>query len=363
MATNSAHQLYFPSSGVNHGGQVSGPPSGPDGKGNVWIQGFSFGDPRFVGDRSGNTGNAFSSGGDLYDQIARITAQNNSWSAQQAQKQMDYQTASQRTAMEFNSAEAAKNRKWQEYMSNTAHQREVADLKAAGLNPILSASGGNGAAVTSGATAAGASGQAGSRGDTDTSGTMALVNFLGSMLQANTQLQAMQTSALSNLAVADKYTQMSRLTTQMQTSTQERIAQLSAGAQLTSTEMYTMASRYAAEVGADATKVMAAIQAAASRANAIVSSETSKYGFNKQAETSKYLAILNNDVNLRLARMGYQHDFDLKEFYPSPWQVSGEIFDNFRTGVENTASSIGKWFDRFADQVTSTWAKKNASRD
>lgn len=49
----------------------------------------------------------------LSEQISKITAQNNAWSAAQAAQQMAFQRESAQTAMAFNREEAQKNRDWQ----------------------------------------------------------------------------------------------------------------------------------------------------------------------------------------------------------------------------------------------------------
>ena len=121
------------------------------------------------------------------------------WSAEQAQ-----------ITREFNAAEAAKNRNWQELMSNTAHQREVKDLIAAGLNPVLSASGGNGATVGSGA-AASSSVPATTRADVDVSANHAAASLVGALANAAATIQASSNSAAALMYSANRSLDASKL--------------------------------------------------------------------------------------------------------------------------------------------------------
>lgn len=246
--------------------------------------------------------------GNLDSALSRITqtaSENTAKSAQLASEQRDWQERQNALAMQFNAQEAAKSRSWQEYMSNTAHQREIRDLKAAGLNPVLSAMGGNGAAVTSGATASGVT-SAGAKGEVDTSVNAALVQVLGSILSAQTQLQTANVNARTQEAVADKYTAMEKLV---------------------------------AQIGADASKYSAQLGYAGSKYNANMHYVLGKY------QTDK----------------GFENQVFLEQNYPSNYvQAVNSILKAFGIDVTGGSSSSGEG-SVSAEQYAKLMEKYNAA--
>lgn len=180
---------------IGHGYNPSGVSSSQSGSGNAVI---SDSPAPLNGDYA--AGLAALSGGSasLYGDIIResygLAARNSAETQARAERQMEYQTASDRYAMNWSAQEAAKNREWQEELANSAHQREVNDLLKAGLNPILSANH-NGSATPSGAVGSAFS-SSGAAGQVDMTNPMEVLNsYFIPILNSATQMAVLDKEA------------------------------------------------------------------------------------------------------------------------------------------------------------------------
>lgn len=286
------------------------------------------------------------------NRIYGVTQENNAWSAQQAQIQRDWQAAQNKLAMEYNTSEAAKNRDWQKMMSDTAHQREVKDLQAAGLNPILSAMGGNGAAVTSGATASGVT-SAGAKGDTDTSFSQALVGLLGTMWSAQTQLESQRLTAQTNMAIAEKNNSTSELVARMYTEQSREASQLAAATGLRQTEISAAVSELVSRISASASYYASNV----SHQNAILNKEASEIvaqlhvGAQDRQTTVNGLTsiargVLDFTSTLRGQNVQAQTGRDVAEIQGrnSPYGSIWQILSGFNDRVASTFSGRSRGF-------------------
>lgn len=193
-----------------------------------------------------------------------------------AQKYANSAAKAQTANNRFNAQQAQLERDWSHQMSATAHQREVADLKAAGINPVLSAYSGGAAAYS------------GSAATADNGLTGAYATLASNALQIASSLS----ETMLNNAVTRKVTKM-------QVAAQKFSAKTSA-----------KATKYAAKKSAAATRYAAEQSAAAQRYSAEQSAEASKYAAQLARQTGIDTTRMTNRMNKQIAKLNNLSKFD-----------------------------------------------------
>lgn len=165
------------------------------------LGGFAAGGP--LGAFAGGIG-----AGLLGGQAQSSARQKQADSVSMAREQMAFQTQAATTAYKRSRHGAGRQMNFQERMAGSAHQRQVADLKKAGLNPILAA-GGSGASSPGGAMPAVSSPQ-GAKGEAQDIKAAGITTALNAMqIKANIGLTEAQTAKVtSDMNPVERWKQM-----------------------------------------------------------------------------------------------------------------------------------------------------------
>lgn len=170
-----------------------------------------------------------------------MTKANNVYNSAQSAKAFEQSVAMSDRNNAFNAQQVQNQMNFQERMSSTAHQREVKDLLAAGLNPVLSANGG-------------ASSPSGSSATADTSTASLKAQMAMQQMQVGAQLKMNEQNIASAQKMAKWSNNLQRELGYAGLANQEAIANIGAGASMYAANASSSAARYGADLSSAASR-------------------------------------------------------------------------------------------------------------